>query len=424
MPILLPKPLSKFLTFGALILLPVVPTSAQRYLQPVIAQIQTVNEVVYGQATTHNGTSQSLAMDLYLPVETNPAPRPVMMFFHGGSFVGGTRNDAVMTQLCQEFARRGYVTATASYRLGVSIGITTPLDAEFAKAAIRATQDAKAAIRFLRRSVVEGVTGQSGLNPFAIDTNRIFIGGYSAGAITALHTAYFRDTTLATPLIRNMLRVVGGGLEGLSGNPAYSSRVHGVFNMAGALLDSLMLQNPLYPTVHFHGELDDVVPFGRGYATFLGNPIIQLDGSSLLHPRIQRLGARSELHSFATLGHILTDNVTSNFIIQKTAEFFYSVISSAAELAQNPLNLRAYPNPSSDQIRLTLGGEWAESSTFHQGLTYQINDALGRSWSQGLWQNPLEPLSLDLASATAGLYFLRVSACDGRVAELRLIRRP
>jgi len=126
MPILLPKPLSKFLTFGALILLPVVPTSAQRYLQPVIAQIQTVNEVVYGQATTHNGTSQSLAMDLYLPVETNPAPRPVMMFFHGGSFVGGTRNDAVMTQLCQEFARRGYVTATASYRLGVSIGITTP----------------------------------------------------------------------------------------------------------------------------------------------------------------------------------------------------------------------------------------------------------------------------------------------------------
>lgn len=88
--------------------------------------------------------------------------------FSWGSFVGGTRNDAVMTRLCQEFARRGYVTATASYRLGVSIGITNPLDAEFAKAAIRATQDAKAAVRFLRRSVVEGVTGQSGLNPLGL----------------------------------------------------------------------------------------------------------------------------------------------------------------------------------------------------------------------------------------------------------------
>jgi carboxylesterase type B len=147
-----------------------------------MAQVQPLNGINYGQAVASNGTNQTLAMDLYLPVEANAAPRPVMLFFHGGSFVGGTRNDAVMTRLCQEFARRGYVTATASYRLGVSIGISTPLDAEFAKAAIRATQDARAAVRFLRRSVADGVPGQSGLNPFVIDTNQIFIGGYSAGA--------------------------------------------------------------------------------------------------------------------------------------------------------------------------------------------------------------------------------------------------
>jgi alpha/beta superfamily hydrolase len=206
-----PQTLRKILTYGALVLVLVQPSRAQRYLQPVINQVQTVNGIVYGQAITNTGTSQTLAMDFYVPVESNAAPRPVMVFFHGGSFVGGTRNDPVMTRLCQEFARRGYVTATASYRLGVSISITNPLDAEFAKAAIRATQDAKAVVRFLRRTVAEGVTGQSGLNPFGMDTNRIFIGGYSAGAITALHAAYFRDTTLATPLVRNMLRVIGGG---------------------------------------------------------------------------------------------------------------------------------------------------------------------------------------------------------------------
>lgn len=419
-----PHTLPKWMALVALALVSSCPSWAQRYLQPVIAQVQTVNGVVYGQATTNTGASQSLAMDLYVPVESNTAPRPVMVFFHGGSFVGGTRNDAVMTRLCQEFARRGYVTATASYRLGVSIGITNPLDAEFAKAAIRATQDAKAAVRFLRRSVVEGVTGQSGLNPFGIDTNRIFIGGYSAGAITALHAAYFRDTALATPLVRNMLRVVGGGLEGVSGNPAYSSRVHGVFNMAGALLDSVLLQAPVHPTVHFHGMQDDVVPFARGYATFVGSPIIQLDGSSLLHPRIQRLGARSELHSFPTLGHDLTDTVSTNFIIQKTAEFFYTTLTATQELAKNPFRLHAYPNPCSDQIRLTLTGEWAESSTFPQGLTIQVNDAFGRIVSQGLWQNPLEPLSVDMTTASPGLYFLKVGNQDGRRAELRLVRRP
>ena len=419
-----PQSLRKILTYGALVLVLVQPSRAQRYLQPVINQVQTVNGIVYGQAITNTGTSQTLAMDFYVPIESNAAPRPVMVFFHGGSFVGGTRNDPVMTRLCQEFARRGYVTATASYRLGVSIGITNPLDAEFAKAAIRATQDAKAVVRFLRRTVAEGVTGQSGLNPFGMDTNRIFIGGYSAGAITALHAAYFRDTTLATPLVRNMLRVVGGGLEGSSGSPTYSSRVHGVFNMAGALLDSVLLQAPVHPTVHFHGVLDDVVPYARGFATFVGNPIIQLDGSSLLHPRIQRLGARSELHSFPSLGHDLTDSVTANFIIQKTAEFFYGILTSTKEMAQSPFSLRAYPNPSSDQFHLTLGAEWSEPSTFPQGLTFEVNDAFGRTISSGLWQNPQEPLSLDLAAASSGIYFLRVYTRDSRSAELRLVRRP
>ena len=369
----------------ALFLGSILPASAQRYLQPVMAQVQTLNGINYGQAVASNGTNQILAMDLYLPVEANAAPRPVMLFFHGGSFVGGTRNDAVMTRLCQEFARRGYVTATASYRLGVSIGISTPLDAEFAKAAIRATQDARAAVRFLRRSVADGVPGQSGLNPFVIDTNQIFIGGYSAGAITALHAAYFRDTALATPLIRNMLRVVGGGLEGLSGNPGYSSRVHGVFNMAGALLDS---------------------------------------GSSLLHPRIQRLGARSQLHSFATLGHDLTDTSTTNFIIQKTAEFFYAVLTSLKTLENPPLSLRAYPNPAQDQMTLELGGSFSAQVTSSDGIRYQITDAFGRSWSQGTWNDPQQPLLLDLSSAAPGVYMLKVRDAKGRGAELRFVRRP
>jgi acetyl esterase/lipase len=416
--------LCKALAIGALFVLSVVPSRAQRFLQPIITQIQSVNGVVYGQAVNYNGNNQSLAMDFYLPVEPNPTPRPVMVFFHGGSFVGGNRNDAVMTRLCQEFAHRGYVTATASYRLGVSMGMTSPLDAEFAKAAIRATQDAKAVVRFLRRSVVEGITGQSGLNPMMIDTNRIIIGGYSAGAITALHAAYFRDTALATPLVRNMLRVVGGGLEGVSGNPAYSSRVHGVFNMAGALLDSQLLQAPLQPAVHFHGELDDVVPFARGFATFIGFPIIQLDGSSLLQPRIQRLGAPSALHNFPALGHDLTDSVTANFVISKTAEFFYPAISKVPSRTAPALSLIAYPNPSRDRIYIALQGV----SDLHYGqadaLIYQITDAFGRCWSKGNWEDFHETLSIDLPTATPGVYFLKVSARDGRGAELRLVRCP
>jgi len=87
-------------------------------LQPVIAQVQTLTGINYGQAVASNGSNQTLAMDLYLPVEANATPRPVMLFFHGGSFVGGTRNDAVMTRLCQEFARRGYVNSDCFVSIG------------------------------------------------------------------------------------------------------------------------------------------------------------------------------------------------------------------------------------------------------------------------------------------------------------------
>jgi hypothetical protein len=130
------------------------------------------------------------------------------------------------------------------------------------------------------------------------------------------------------------------------------------------------------------------------------------------------------LHSFPSLGHDLTDSVTANFIIQKTAEFFYSILTSTKEMAQSPFSLRAYPNPSSDQIHLTLGAEWSEPSTFPQGLTFEVNDAFGRTVSSGLWQNPQEPLTLDLAASSSGIYFLRVYTRDGRGAELRLVRRP
>jgi hypothetical protein len=54
--------------YGALVALffgSLLPASAQRYLQPVMAQVQTLNGINYGQAVASNGTNQTLAMDLY-----------------------------------------------------------------------------------------------------------------------------------------------------------------------------------------------------------------------------------------------------------------------------------------------------------------------------------------------------------------------
>ena len=52
------------------------------------------------------------AVDIYQPTGDTMAARPLIILAHGGSFVGGTRNDDVtVDSLCVHFAKRGYVTA-------------------------------------------------------------------------------------------------------------------------------------------------------------------------------------------------------------------------------------------------------------------------------------------------------------------------
>lgn len=245
-----------------------------------------------------------------------------------------------MTSLCNEFARRGYVTATASYRLGVNLSNLPQLNLEFIRAAIRATHDAKAAVRYLRRTVVEQG------NPFGIDTNRIYIGGYSAGAIAAIHAAYLTDTSLAPALLRNELRALGG-LEGNSGNAGFSSRTHALFNMAGAVLDTGLVGASAHTGIHFHGTADNVVPFARGFVQANGFPVVEVDGSSLLHARLQRQGHYSELIAYQSVGHdLISDTARWNDLLSNTARFFYNLQNNSVSVAEQPiLDARIYPNP-------------------------------------------------------------------------------
>ena len=110
------------------------------------------------------------------------------------------------------------------YRLGFF-----PFDsANAVKAVVRATQDLKAAIRFFYKD-------KQTANSYKIDTNRIFIGGSSAGAITALHVAYLDDICKISDYLSTSAITSLGGLEGNSGNSGYSSKIQGVLNGCGAL---------------------------------------------------------------------------------------------------------------------------------------------------------------------------------------------
>lgn len=188
----------------------------------------------YGEATGADGQPQQLLLDVYEPAGDTAAKRPAIIWMHGGSFITGTRKDGMTVELARRFARRGYVAVSISYRLlaatacGGSASATRCMPAAFA-----AADDERAAIRWLRANAAE----------LRIDTDRIAIGGISAGGVASVLAGSTPDT------------------PGASGNPGHSSAAHAVVSISGALPTELTFGPGDPPTWFWHGMNDTVVPF-------------------------------------------------------------------------------------------------------------------------------------------------------------------
>lgn len=213
--------------------------------------------VPYGEAAGVFGGMQTLQASFFLPEPDTISHRPIIVLLFGGAYISGSRNDADITHIARYFAARGYVAATIDYR----IGMTQPTATEWIRASIRAMHDLKAFIRYLKRSVSENG------NPHGIDTSRIYVGGSSAGAFTALHAAYLttpEELAMVSQADTSYLSAQGG-IEGRSGNPGYSSRFTGVFSLSGGMLRSDWIQPNKTPAViAMHGTGDATVPYKQG----------------------------------------------------------------------------------------------------------------------------------------------------------------
>ncbi|MBK8499288.1 MAG: alpha/beta hydrolase [Flavobacteriales bacterium] len=176
--------------------------STGRYVSANLFPTVTVtNAVVYGANIGVNGSNQTLRLDVYAPTGDAQTDRPAVIVAFGGSFISGTRAD--VADICQDFAKRGYVAIAPDYR----VGFFFPNEATTIRAVMRGAHDMKAVVRFLRKSVAE-----SG-NPYGIDPERIIVGGVSAGAISGIHAAYLdQDSEVPAVLVPEMPAL--GGIEG------------------------------------------------------------------------------------------------------------------------------------------------------------------------------------------------------------------
>lgn len=176
-----------------------------RYRDQIFPLISVTSDIAYGQNENFNGQVEMLKLDVYQPLEDTENLRPLVIFAHGGYFLGGDKADDTVVPLCDGLAKMGYVTSSIGYRLGIPLQF--PLDAPFMEAIVRAVHDMRAAIRFFRKSAAEDG------NPYGINPNEIYVGGVSAGGFVALHLAYLDEDEIP-PIINFSNPGLGVGTKG------------------------------------------------------------------------------------------------------------------------------------------------------------------------------------------------------------------
>ena len=142
---------------------------SQRYKEVLYDKIDTLSDIPYHRSTGLSGEMENHLLDLYLPPQQDTfLKRPVMVFIHGGGFRNNTKVGSFNGLICTGLAQRGYVSASIDYRLGID---SSNSDIAYFEAFIRAVQDAKAAIIYLKKNAVA----------FRIDTSQILLWAVQLG---------------------------------------------------------------------------------------------------------------------------------------------------------------------------------------------------------------------------------------------------
>lgn len=399
-----------------------------RYATDIFPTVTVTSDVNFGQNASFTGASTDLDMDIYEPTGDTETSRPLIIWAHGGSFIGGSKTEADVVELSDRFAKKGFVCASIDYRTGM-----WPIDSVNAiKALLRAVQDMKASVRYFYQDA-------AGADVYKIDTTKIFIGGSSAGALTALHYAYLdKECEIEEFMSISDLNSLGG-LEGTSGNPGFSTDVAGVINLCGALARYGWIETGDVPLVSLHGDVDGTVPYSRGIASVSGFPIMSLDGSRMLDKHADLVGVQSNFYSHYGGGHVVyfssvpymdtTVNFVRDFLIDQfgctdaplQAENTPSLTADLYNLTHCGLGINAasvntvteiYPNPSSDQMTVIYADGIELSEVVLIDLSGRVIDSYEVNNSN---------LIINKNDLNAGVYLLKSTTINGDVSTSKII---
>lgn len=351
-------------------------SSGQQWISKKYAYDSLLN-ITYGTAVNFNGGIDTLQMDIYTPYcddSAHVSRMPLLIWIHGGAFLAGDKGETSITNLCKQFARRGYVTASINYRLGfvaddVAWNCNFPNyncmfatdSAEWYRSYYRSIQDAKGALRYLinRHSI------------FRIDTNQVFVAGESAGAFVALGICLL-DTLTEKPVQTGNIapaqiphinslncqyntgktfsgvtisRPDLGSIDGDIEPTTINFSIKGIGNMYGGMLSDLLANYPLNkpkPAIYsFHQPCDLIVPIDSGNV-FAGLSWCMTNGYGCYGvgntPKVYGSRTFSDLNTLNNYGYTIHNEFT-------LTNFPYSFLigtGSCTDQASNPCH--AYDN--------------------------------------------------------------------------------
>lgn len=376
-------------------------------------QIEVFDNITYGQNVNWQGSTINLDYIIAYPnfKSDTLSKRPFILLIHGGGFIAG--NKYQLAPVMMDFAQRGYVCASISYRLGwdvtgdpfACLGTGTSL----AKAVYRAMQDSKAALRYFAANA----------GKYRIDTNYFFTGGVSAGAVTSLLIAYATQENMNTlyPSFINEL----GPLNNATNNLTNSFSIKCVLSSSGGLNDTSFINSSnALPTIMFQGTSDLNIPYGTGNVYGCAN-YLKTQGSAEMVKRFKNLKKPFELDYVPGGGH--ENFYPIEYIPKKAAGFlkrylcndsrqvvvenyttisyvslggFNSVIPSDFTLYQN------YPNPFNPST--TIKYFLPQNSR----IKINIYDTRGRKimeLADGFQSEGFHTINFNPASLSSGVYF-------------------
>lgn len=292
-----------------------------------VSELILQKDITYGAAVNPYflglDKTEILKLDILSPPQRDLRQlRPAMVFIHGGSFAGGDKSGD------QDFrhmvATHGYVVFSINYRMITGGLVPAVWDLLRIKPAQIAAEDARAAVRYVKKHAVE----------LRVDPNRIIVAGESAGAISA-----------------NFYGFTKGYTDGASGNAGYDSSINAVLSVSGSMRD-LAFCASVGSAPKYQPRLCAVSsPPGRDLTQELNKgdiPVIDLHGTSdIIIPyvagreminRANEVGVQSLLLTIPQAGHVPWGNIldaNETYLIQSLR-----FISGSLNLAEAECPLR------------------------------------------------------------------------------------